>query len=85
MGAAERAAAELREQAEMRARERIAEADRAAENRVQAAEEEAEELIANARSQAADHDETRPSPRRRPCDARPSRSSQVPERDRVRG
>ena len=43
---------ELREQAESRARERIAEADRAAEHRVQAAEEEAGEILQAARSQA---------------------------------
>jgi hypothetical protein len=43
--AAERAAEELRERAEARARERIAEADRAGANRVHAAEEEAQELL----------------------------------------
>src|SRR5271165_5402320 len=52
VAAAERAAAELREQGEARARERIAEADRAAANRVQAAEEEAQEILHAARSQA---------------------------------
>ena len=52
VGAAERAAAGLREQAEARARERIAEAERAAEIRVRAADEEAEETLAEARRQA---------------------------------
>src|SRR5271168_4124556 len=52
VGAAERASLELREQAEARARERIAEADRAAENRVQAAEEESQEILHASRSQA---------------------------------
>jgi vacuolar-type H+-ATPase subunit H len=51
--AAERAADEIREQAETRARERIAEADRATENRVRAAEEEANELLTTARAEAA--------------------------------
>src|ERR1039458_5100172 len=52
VGAAERAAADLREQAETRSRERIAEADRAADNRVLAAEEEAEDILGTARAQA---------------------------------
>src|ERR1700726_2263802 len=52
VAAAERAGAVLREQAESRARERIAEADRAAENRVRAAEEEAGEILHAARTQA---------------------------------
>jgi vacuolar-type H+-ATPase subunit H len=51
--AAERAADEIREQAETRARARIAEADRATENRVRAAEEEANELLTTARAEAA--------------------------------
>ena len=50
--AAERAARQLREQAEERATERIAEADRAGANRVQAAEAEAQEILAHARAQA---------------------------------
>jgi F0F1-type ATP synthase membrane subunit b/b' len=50
--AAERAAQQLRGQAEERAAERIAEADRAGANRVSAAEEEAEEILAQARAQA---------------------------------
>jgi vacuolar-type H+-ATPase subunit H len=52
LDAAERAAGQLREQAEARALERIAEADRAVENRVGAAEEEAREIVAQARAQA---------------------------------
>jgi cell division septum initiation protein DivIVA len=52
VSAAEQASLQLREQAEARARERIAEADRAADNRVQAAEDEAEELLSDARAQA---------------------------------
>ena len=47
IASAEQAAAGLREQAEARARERIAEGDRAAENRVGAAEAEAEEIRAS--------------------------------------
>src|SRR5271166_150089 len=50
--AAERAAGELREQGEARARERIAEADRAAANRVHAGEEEAQEILDAARAGA---------------------------------
>src|ERR1700730_2785164 len=49
---AERAAHELRAQADTRARERIAEAARAADNRVQAAEAEAQEILHAARAQA---------------------------------
>jgi vacuolar-type H+-ATPase subunit H len=58
VGAAERAAADLRDQTEARARERIAEGERAAENRVHAAEEEAAELLSAAHAQAqSDRDE----------------------------
>lgn len=53
LGAAERAADELRTRTEDNARDRIAEADRAADNRVKAAEEEAAEILASARQQAA--------------------------------
>ncbi len=59
VGAAERAALELREQAEARARERIAEADRAADNRVRAAEEEAEEMLARGARAGGDDDQGR--------------------------
>ena len=52
IASAEHAATGLREQAEARARERIAEGDRAAENRVGAAEAEAEEILRCARAQA---------------------------------
>ena len=50
--AAERAAEDLRQQAEARMRERIAEGDRAAANRVEAAEAEALEVLANAQGEA---------------------------------
>lgn len=50
--AAETAAADLRAQTELRARERIAEADRAGALRVEAAEAEAAEILATARTQA---------------------------------
>jgi len=52
LSAAEHAAASMREEAEERARQRIAEADRAADHRVHAAEEEAREILAAARVQA---------------------------------
>ena len=51
IAAAERAAEELRVQAEERARERIAEADRAGEHRVRAAEDEARQILSEARAQ----------------------------------
>ena len=51
--AAEKAASEMRRDAEDRVRARIAEADRGAENRVKAAEEEAAEILAAARKEAA--------------------------------
>jgi hypothetical protein len=76
LGAAERAAEELRTRTEDNARDRIAEADRAADNRVKAAEEEAAEILASARQQAtkvrddakvaADKSITSATPRRRP-------------------
>jgi F0F1-type ATP synthase membrane subunit b/b' len=50
--AAERAAEDLRAQAEARMRDRIAEGDRAAANRVEAAEAEALEMLANAQEEA---------------------------------
>ena len=46
--AAERAAEEIRNEAEARARERIEEGKRAADNQVQAAEEEAAEILGQA-------------------------------------
>jgi cell division septum initiation protein DivIVA len=54
VGAAERTAEQLREQAERLARERIAEADRAAQQRVSAAVTEAAEITTEARQQAED-------------------------------
>jgi len=51
--AAERAAEEIRAEAESRARERIAEADRATDNRVRAAETEAAEIMQKAQSEAS--------------------------------
>ncbi len=53
VGAAERAAEELRVGSERRAAERIAEADRASAERVNAAEAEALEIVAEAQRQAA--------------------------------
>ena len=50
--AAERAVAEMRADAEQRARERIAEGDRAAQARVEAAEAEARELLAAAHAES---------------------------------
>ena len=50
--AAERAAQALREQAEQRARERIAEAERAADSRLQAAESDAQEIRRKAEARA---------------------------------
>ena len=80
VGAAEHAAADLREQAEARARERIAEADRAADIRVQAAEEEAEEILASARARRPRRRATRRWPRPRDCTPRPSACARSPRR-----